>query len=87
MGSSFFWFKNAPTPLYLSRDKIKGQFGKNTTLIFTKTWPKKYGYSLVDFQISLSTYKLNSQNKNYIYKIETQFFFLLQNRTTKKINK
>ena len=25
LGSSFFLFKNAPTPLCLSRDKIKGQ--------------------------------------------------------------
>ena len=28
----------------------------------------------VDFQITLFTYKLDSQNKNYIYKIKTGFF-------------
>ena len=37
-------------------------------------------HSMVDFQITLSTYKLNSQNKKiyiyrYIYKIKTQNFF------------
>ena len=37
----FFWFKNAHTLLRLRRDKIKGQFGKNTTLTLTKTLPKK----------------------------------------------
>ena len=37
--------------------------------------PKKYDYSPVIFQIALSTYKLDFQNKNYIYKIKTQFFF------------
>ena len=39
--SSFFWLKNTPTPLCLSRDKIKGQSSKNTTLTPTKTLPKK----------------------------------------------
>ena len=29
----------------------------------------------VDFQITLFTYKLDSQNKNYIYKIKTGFYF------------
>ena len=33
--------KKAPTLLCLSRDKIKRQFGKNTTLTLTKTLPKK----------------------------------------------
>ena len=28
----------------------------------------------LNFQITLSTYKLDSQNKNYIYKIKTLFF-------------
>ena len=28
----------------------------------------------VDFQITLFTYKLDSQNKNYIYKIKIGFF-------------
>ena len=37
----FFLFKNAPTPLYLSRDKIKGQSGKNISLTSTKIFPKK----------------------------------------------
>ena len=38
----------------------------------------------VDFQIALSSYKLVFQNKNYIKKINTQFFFFffwLQNRS------
>ena len=39
--SFFFLFKNAPTHLCLSKDKIKGQFGKNTTLTPTKTLSKK----------------------------------------------
>ena len=69
--------------LYLSRDKTKGQSGKNTTLTPTKTLPKKQGHSLIEFQIVLSTYKLDFQNKNYIYKIKNFFFFLLQNRNTK----
>ena len=74
--SNFFFFLNAFTSLCLSKDKTKGQFGKNTTLIPTKTLPKKWSHSPDDFQISLSTYKLDSQNKNYIYiyKIKTQFF-------------
>ena len=71
-----FWFKNAFTLLCLSRDKTKRQSSKNTTLTLTKTLPKKQGYSSVDFQITLSTYKLDSQNKNYIYKIKnTKFCF------------
>ena len=72
----FFWFKNASTPLCLSRDKIKRQFGKNTILTSTKTLFKKQGHSFVDFQIILSTYKLDFQNKNYIYKIKIQVIFL-----------
>ena len=69
--------------------KIKRQSGKNTTLTPTKILPKKQGHSPViiiiflnspiNFQITLSTYKLDSQNKNYIYKIKTQNFILLQN--------
>ena len=47
--------------------QTKEQSGKNTTLTPTKTLPKKQGNSLVDFQITLSTYKLNFQNKNDIY--------------------
>ena len=63
-GSPFFQFKNTPTSLCLSKDKTKGQFNKNTTLTPTKTCPKKEGHSSIDFQITLFTYKLNSQNKN-----------------------
>ena len=51
------------TTLYLCRDKTKRQFGKNITVTPTKTLPKKQGPSLVDFQIILSIYKLDSQNK------------------------
>ena len=40
-GILIFLFKNIPTPLFLSRDKTKGQSGKNTTLTPTKTLPKK----------------------------------------------
>ena len=65
-------FKKVFTLLCLSRDKIKGQSGKNATLTPTKTLPK------INFQIALSTYKLNCQNKNYIYKIKTQSFFFLK---------
>ena len=77
LGSSFFWFKNAPTPQYLSRDKTKRQSGKNTALTPTKTLPKKQGHSLVDFQIVLFTYKLDSQYKNYIYKIKTYIYIYM----------
>ena len=59
-------FKNTLIPLCLSRDKTKGQFNKNTTLTPTKTLSKKLSHSLVNFQIALFTYKLYSQNKNYI---------------------
>ena len=59
-GFHIFQFKNAPTPLCLSRDKIKGHSGKNTTLTPTKTLPKKQDYFSVIFQITLSTYKLDS---------------------------
>ena len=38
--------------------------------------PKKYGRSTVNFQITLFNYKLDFQNKNYIYKIKTRFFKL-----------
>ena len=48
--------------------KTRGQSDKNITLTSTKILPKKYGHPLIDFQIALSTYKLNSQNKNYIIK-------------------
>ena len=37
----FFGFKDTLMPLYLSRDKTKGQFGKKATLTLTKTLPKK----------------------------------------------
>ena len=80
-GFLIFQFKNAPTLLCLSRDKTKGHSGKNATLTPTKTLPKKQDYSLVIFQISLSTYKLDSFFKkkktliNQILKIKTLFFF------------
>ena len=57
--------------------KTKEQSDKHTTLTPTKILPKKQSHSLVDFQIALSTYKLDSQNKNYIYKIKTQVFFFI----------
>ena len=56
----FFLFKNSLTPLCLYRDETKEQSGKNITLTLTKILHKKYG------QITLSTYKLYFQNKNYI---------------------
>ena len=68
MKSSFFGLKVAS--ICLSKDKTKRQSGKNTTLTLAKTLPKKYSHSLIDFQITLSTYKLDFQNKNYIYKIK-----------------
>ena len=46
--------------------------------------PKKYDYSPVDFQIDLFTYKLNFQNKNYIYKIKTLLFFCYKIGSLKK---
>ena len=52
-----------------NRDKIKGQSGKNTHLTSTKTLPKKQDHFPVNFQITLSTYKLYFQNKNYIYNL------------------
>ena len=39
--SLYFWFRNTPTSLCLIEDKIKGQFGKNTTLTPIKTLSKK----------------------------------------------
>ena len=48
-GFFIFQFKNAHTLLCLSRDKTKGQFGKNATLTLTKTLPKKLDYSPVKF--------------------------------------
>ena len=77
-----FQFKNTPTPLCLSRDKIKGHSGKNVTVTPTKILPKKQDYSLVIFQIALSTYKLDSffKKKKNTYKLDSQnkntFFFL-----------
>ena len=67
-GFLIFQFKNAPTPLCLSRDKTKGQSGKNATLTLTKILPKKQDHSPINFQIDLFTYKLDFKNKNYIYK-------------------
>ena len=81
-GFLIFQFRNTPTPLYLCRDKTKGQYGKNATLTPTKTLPKKQDKFPVNFQIVLSTYKSDFQNKNYIYKIKTQFFFQFKNAHT-----
>ena len=69
-GFLFFLGSKMPyTPLCLSREKIKGKSGKNTTLNPTKILPKKQDYSPVIFfffenspintQIALSTYKLD----------------------------
>ena len=55
----FFEFKNAHTPLYLSKDKTKEQSFKNEILTLTKTLPKKYDKFRVNCQIALSIYKLN----------------------------
>ena len=46
-GFLIFQFINAPTSLYLSRDKTKGQSGKNATLTPTKTLPKKQDLLLI----------------------------------------
>ena len=79
-GFLIFQFKNTPTPLYLCRDKIKRQFGKNATLTSTKTLPKKQDKFPVNFQIVLSIYKLYYSLRgctclNWI-------FFLFQNTHT-----
>ena len=42
-------FKQRPVTLYLSRDKTKGQFNKNTNLTPNKKLPKKQDHFLVDF--------------------------------------
>ena len=79
-GFFIFQFKNAHTPLCLSKNKTKGHFVKNVTLTPTKTLSKKQDYSPVNFQITLSTYKLDSFFKkkkkliNQILKIKTLFF-------------
>ena len=52
------------------------------TLNPTKTLPKKYDHSPVNFQIVLSTYKLDSQNKNYIYEIKTEGAFLAKKKAS-----
>ena len=44
--------------------------------------PKKYDHSLVNSQIVLSTYKLDSQNKNYIYEIKTEGAFLAKKKAS-----
>ena len=74
-GFFIFQFKNAHTPLCLSRDKTKGHSGKNATLTPTKILPKKQDYSPIIFQIALSTYKLNSffkKKKKNTYKLDSQ---------------
>ena len=80
-GFFIFQLKNAPTPLCLSRDKIKGHSGKNATVTPTKTLPKKQDYSPIIFQITSYTYKLDSfLKKKKTYKLDSQnkntgFFF------------
>ena len=44
-GFLIFYFKNAPTPLCLSRNKTKRQSSKNATLTPTTTLPKKQDHS------------------------------------------
>ena len=39
----------------------------------------------VDFQITLFTYKLDSQNKNYIYKIKIGFFKIKTKKKTHRM--
>ena len=56
----FFWFQNTSTPLGLSRDKIKGQFGKHICLICTKTLPTKYEH--------FSTSSLLQSNYTFFFK-------------------
>ena len=79
-GFLIFQFKNTHTLLCLSREKTKGQSGKNATLTLTKTLPKKQDNNFINFQINLFTYKLYFQNKNYIYKKnkKTQKFFSIK---------
>ena len=81
LDSLFFQFKNVSTLLYLSRNKTKRQFDKNTTLTPTKTLSKKQNHSTINFEVFLFTNKLDFQNKNYIYKIKTKFcFFFLKKK-------
>ena len=42
-------FKQRLVPLYLSRNKTKEQFDKNTNLTPNKKWSKKQDHSPVDF--------------------------------------
>ena len=85
-GFLIFQFKNALTPLCLSRYKTKGHSGKNATLTPTKTLPKKLDSSPVIFQITLSTYKLDSffkKKKKNTHKLDSQnknTFFLLKKK-------
>ena len=62
----FFKFKNVSIFLCLSKNKIKRQFDKNTTLTLTKTLIKKQSHSPINFQITLFTYKLDFKIKKYI---------------------
>ena len=51
LDSSFFSSKKALTSLCLSRDKTKGQSGKNATLTLTKTLPKNRTTLLLIFRL------------------------------------
>ena len=60
-GFLIFQFKNAPTPLCLSRNKIKGHSSKNAIVTPTKTLLKKQGHFPVNFyflKILLLIFKL-----------------------------
>ena len=74
LDSSFFLVQKCPTPMFKQR-QTKEQSGKNAILTLTKILPKKQNHSPINFQIDLFTYKLDFQNKNYIYIYITQFFF------------
>ena len=86
-GFLIFQFKNAPTFLCLSRDKIKRHSGKNAIVTSTKILPKKQDYSPLIFQIVLSTYKLDSffKKKKNTHKLDSQnknTFFLQKKKAS-----
>ena len=63
----FFNSKIPLNPYVYAEIKLKDNSIKNTTLTPTKILPKKQDHSFVNFQIVLSTYKLDFQNKNLYY--------------------
>ena len=66
--------------------QIKGHSGKNATVTPTKILPKEQDYSPIIFQITLSTYKLDSffKKKKNTYKLDSQnkniFFFVKEKK-------